>query len=246
MSLRRSVAFAALALLLPAFAGASYVILTKDGRRLVAKDKYRVQGQNAIYTQVNGVVTSIPMSQVDIAATDKLAKEGVGDAMILDAGKQQQAPGGGQAALGSGNLAEVARQRKLKEEAAKKKEAASGKKPAANVPYPDRDIANSFLAALDSAGFTGADTAQGSDKGILKVTAIADKEDQVFSILTTVAQRYRDLHGSTSTAPMRVELEMKTTSGESAGSFSFTWEEIDPLVAGKISPQEFFVRNVIL
>lgn len=244
MTLRRAAALAFLLFLVPAFASASYVILTKDGRRIIAREKYRVQGKMAIYTQASGTVTQIAFSEIDVAATEKLAKEGVGDAMILDTGKP--APQGGQAAVGSGNLADVARQRKVNQEAARKKEAAGQKKVAPAVPYPDRDIANSFLSALDSAGFAGSETAQGSEKGILRITALADKEDQVFAILGAVAQRYKDLHGSTSSAPARVELDMKTTSGESAGSFSFSWEEIDPLLAGKISPQEFFVKNVIL
>ncbi len=86
VSARRRAAFlaAALAALLVAGAAAAdYVIYTKDGARIVAREKPTVQGNRLLFRTPLGAPQSIATADVDEERTDKANKEGYGGAYLL-------------------------------------------------------------------------------------------------------------------------------------------------------------------
>ncbi len=238
-------------LLVPAVSMAAYAVILKDGTRIVAKERFKVQGDLAIITLENGTVTQIQLSKVDVGASDRQSAQGVGGAVPLDSGTPTSTkPANGGRDGSSPSLLEVAKRAKLRDEQRKKAEASmkTGSKgvSTALIPYPERDVANAFFADLEKAGLANITTWAGSEKGALRIDLTADSETQVFAALQAIGKKYQDMKGSTSLAPDRIELNMKTTTGEDAGSFSFDIGQIAPLLRGELSPPEFYVRNVVL
>lgn len=244
-SMARVAAAAAVVMLATSPAWAVYVVILKDGTRISARERFKVQGEMALITLPNGTVTQIQLARVDVAASDKASAKGVGDAVQIDAVPKSSTPTASASDRSTASLQEVARQRRLKEEK-KAQDAGKGGKGATLSPYPDREIASAFYAALESAGIGNIQTFAGSAKGAIRIDGVADKEEQIFSALTTLARRYQEMKSSTSLAPERIELTLKTSTGEDAGSFSFNIDEAGPLLRGELSAQEFFVRNVVL
>jgi len=237
-------------LLMPSFLGAAYVVVMKDGSRMTARERFKVQGDLALITLPNGNLTQISLSKVDVAASDKLAKSGVGDATVLQTvdSTTKTLPSQKEERTGL-SLQEVARQRRIREDSAKGKKgepAAKGSVSSLPVVYPERDVANQFVSVLEKEGVSNIGTFVGATKGTLRIELTADREEQVFKALAAIGKRYSEMKASTALAPERIELNMKTTTGEDAGSFSFDITQLQPLIRGEMSPQEFFAKNVIL
>src|SRR5215470_10864143 len=67
-----------------------YVVLLKDGSKIMARGKWEVKGSNAIITLENGNITQILLAQIDIAGTDKYNQENSGNVIALQAPKEQE------------------------------------------------------------------------------------------------------------------------------------------------------------
>jgi hypothetical protein len=70
----------------------AYTIYLKDGNRMVAREKYRVEGDRAYFTMQNGTRTYLPLSEIDVERTAKANEKDVGTAMVLEGGKVQEVP----------------------------------------------------------------------------------------------------------------------------------------------------------
>ncbi len=92
---RLAAALLATALGLAGTASATYVIYTKDGKRIEAQEKPVVQGKRVVYTTPLGTPQSIAIEEWDQARSDKVNKEGLGNAYLLDD------PGGSRSSLPS-------------------------------------------------------------------------------------------------------------------------------------------------
>lgn len=66
--LRRTTIIASLILLLPALLQA-YTIVLKDGRRIEAQARYVVEGEQASFTDMEGNSRTLPLAEIDLAAT---------------------------------------------------------------------------------------------------------------------------------------------------------------------------------
>src|SRR5512140_3854735 len=67
-----------------AWAQAAYVVVLRNGSRLIARDRYQIKGSNVLVTLRNGTLTSLPLTQVDLAATDAMNSRKIGDATPMD------------------------------------------------------------------------------------------------------------------------------------------------------------------
>src|SRR5260221_10623330 len=72
---------AAICWTLPAF---GYVMVLKDGSKVLSKDKYEEKRGFAVFHLPNGTINQIPMAKIDIVATEKYNKENVGNAITWD------------------------------------------------------------------------------------------------------------------------------------------------------------------
>ncbi len=71
----------------------AYTIYLKDGTRIVAKEKYRVdEDGKAIITLQNGTQTFIKSSEIDVERTLRSNREGYGTALLLEEGKVIEGP----------------------------------------------------------------------------------------------------------------------------------------------------------
>src|SRR5215510_11168279 len=79
---RLLVAAAGLLLASPLFA---YVIVLKDGSKIIAKEKPTVQGDRLVFVTRIGTAQSLPVADLDKKATDATNKlVGNGDAIVVD------------------------------------------------------------------------------------------------------------------------------------------------------------------
>ena len=65
-------------------AAATYVIFTKDGKRIEAREKPVLQGKRLIFLTPLGSPQSIAIDEFDQEKSDKVNKEGLGNAYLLD------------------------------------------------------------------------------------------------------------------------------------------------------------------
>lgn len=132
---RKLLILVALVVLLPATASAVYVVILRDGTRISARERFKIQGDMAIITLTNGTVTQIQASRIDQAASDKASAAGVSDAVQLPGPEKSTASQGTMSEREGASLQEVARQRKLREEQKKKEaEGKGGRRPAPSPP----------------------------------------------------------------------------------------------------------------
>ncbi|MGZ5381682.1 MAG: hypothetical protein ACXWFQ_07450, partial [Thermoanaerobaculia bacterium] len=65
-------------------AEATYVIYTKDGHRIEAREKPVVQGRRVIYLTPLGTSQTIAIDEWDQERSEKANREGLGGAYVLD------------------------------------------------------------------------------------------------------------------------------------------------------------------
>ncbi|RMF86750.1 MAG: hypothetical protein D6739_02720, partial [Nitrospirae bacterium] len=69
------------------------MVVLKNGQKIAAAEPLRIQGQLALITLPNGTVTSLPLAQVDLIATERYNQLGLGDALVLEGvGEETPAP----------------------------------------------------------------------------------------------------------------------------------------------------------
>jgi hypothetical protein len=81
-SVSRALAFLALLFVAPALF-AAYVVKLKDGSLVFARAPYTVKATRAIITLENGIITQIPLDEVDEPGTEKYNSENFGNAIAI-------------------------------------------------------------------------------------------------------------------------------------------------------------------
>jgi hypothetical protein len=222
----------------------AYVVKLKDGTLVFARAPYTVKGTQAIITLENGNVTQIALDKVDVPGTVKYNKENFGNVVAIDAPeeKPRQLP---TAPPRSNNpLGDLIKQRGtrmgLPTPGPVAVASATGGKAGETAVDP-------VYQTVFTQVFQGAEISQfrvTSARGRTRVLATADSEQAVFSTLSLSARAMRDAFARGRSEP--VEIFLRTSSGESAGSFEMTPEQAKLLVDRNLTVQEYFVRNVIL
>src|SRR5262245_31881113 len=103
-----AVRFVALALLavLAAAPALPYTVYLKDGSSVQAKKKYRVEGDKAVITLVNGSESFVLLSAIDVARTERENQNDYGGtAVVIDSGKPRPAAAAPAPAPGKKRLA---------------------------------------------------------------------------------------------------------------------------------------------
>jgi hypothetical protein len=249
-SLRRSLAVAgalglSLAFALPAGA---YVIYTKDGTRIEAKDKPTVQGKKLLFLTPLGTPQSISTSEWDQERTEKVNKAGIGNAYQLDepTSDRRAIPNPTNVKPSLSDYIKTHKKNELPPERSEKPSEDGVEKaptPAETVPLPlDSQINEVFSRALDGSNLRGARLV--GIAGGLRVQATTENEQQVFWALAAVARGLKEsrAHGR---AIEKVDLYLATSSGENAGHFVMSPDEAEALLNGRISPAKYFIANVM-
>jgi hypothetical protein len=231
----------------------AYVIILKDGTRLIAKEKPTVQGDRLVFITKIGVSQSLPAKDYDQKATEDANKLiSGGDAYVLNT------PDGRMAITKMDTrkptLSEYIKKHNetnlvLKDQKAPSAPRSAGEKagaekaPAASdAPALDPMTNDTFLRALESSGIRGP-RLSGLPHAV-RVQAVADSEQQVFAALGAIARGLKETRAAGRSLD-KAEIWLLTSNGQSAGRFDMSPDDADALLNGKIGAAKYFVANVI-
>jgi len=242
---KKAVLFGVILLLAAQQALAVYVVILRNGARVVAKEKYQVQGPNAMFVTKNGTFTSIPLDQLDVETTDKVNGMGLGDAQLLewvDAKKvlPTPTPTPPVAALG-----------RIKVGVAAKEGAAARPTPTPGVMfrearYRDSNVDLAFQQGLESYHLYLYRTSEGTKPAYLFIEIQVNGQPETIKALQAVTATYQLLvQKAPDRLPERVELQMLNEAGKEAGVFRLSADDAAELVSGKLTPESFYVQHVI-
>lgn len=236
-------------------ASATYVIYTKDGKRLEARDKPVVQGKRLIYVTPLGATQSVALDEWDQERSEKANREGLGNAYVLDdpAGHRSTLPN---PETKKPSLSEYIRQHGRKIDAERPEPGAGliKMRPAESETRPrvtqqetpvivmDPQITEAFMRALDGSNVKGVKLSQ-IPSGI-RVQATTETEQQVFLALVACARGLKESRAAGKPLD-KAEVQLATSTGETAGRFDLSPSDADGLLNGKVTPARFFVTNVI-
>lgn len=252
-------ALAALALALVAAPLAAYTVYLKDGSKIVAKDKYRVDGDKAIITLVNGTESFLELSEIDVARTEEANKNDYGTAVVLEGVAPPKAPPPA-APEGDKTLSELiqergARMRELPE--VRRDEPAADESNAPRTPggwidltglprqpYSEDNVAGELKSFLHSQGIDSAKVFQGTAPGRPFVEIPASSEAGVFRALSVCANALLHARDRFGERVKGLELLMLTPNQERGGQFLLTPEQAVDLAARREEVAAFFLHNV--
>ncbi len=260
MNRSKLVLIALLALLLPGPLLA-YTIYLKDGSRIVARQKYRIENDQAIIVLQNGTETMIKATEIDEARTAQANTTNLGTAMVLDQGKVTDTPSAraaptpetvsdmlAKSTVPQRELQPARRPSTLRAESEK----TSGKTPGGfqdfaslpHDPFGQVDLATDIKQACRAYGLEDVAVFRGTrpDRVFLDITT--NSEATIFRTLAIAAKVLSDVRQKYGDKLAAIELLMTTTARDRAGQFVITPEQAADLIAKKVDIQTFYVQNV--
>lgn len=248
--LRRYVSLA-LILLLAATPVVAYTIYLKDGSRLIAREKYTLDGDRALIVLQNGTQTFLAASEIDVERTEAANRNNYGTAMVLQDGQFTEAP----------PAPEQKRQESLTEVAGR---SPAQPRPQARRPVPGRptsgdysdllssqrqpfrnlDLAGEIQQVFLAQGVAGMQLGQGTaeDRVLLEITT--DSEASVFRALEVAADALLHVRTRTSAPVSAFEILLVTSSRARGGQFLMTPVMASQVADGEIELSEFYVQYV--
>jgi hypothetical protein len=237
-------------------ADATYVIYTRDGARIEAREKPVIQGRRLVYLTPLGTSQTIALDEWDQVRSEKANREGFGGAYVLDdpggrtstlpnpeakkpslsdyIKKHGRQPDSGRPEPRVGELVTERETRAPRESA--------GRAGEAGPVVLDPVVSDAFMRALDGSNVKGVKL--GNLPSALRVAAVTDSEQQVFLALMASARGMKESRAAGKPLE-KVEVVLATASGESAARFDVTPDDADALLNGRISPAKYFVTRVI-
>jgi len=225
-------------------AQAVYVVYLKNGKRIVAREKYQLKGKLAIVTLKNGAVVSLPVDQINVEKTEKINSMGLGDADLLALGGEGPPPPTPTPTPAMTTLG------RLRGEIAKPTGEAARPTPTPGItlrdkPFSDKGVDRAFQEGLERYHLYLYRTSQGTQPTYIYVE-VRVNEKEVLRALEAVCMTYHLLKQSApQRAPERVELRLLDEAGREAGLFRIAAEEAAELAEGKVTPDEFFLKHVL-
>jgi len=226
-----------------------YVVILKNGERIQCNEPLTIDGKSAILTLNTGQVTSYPIDHIDLIATERYNKMGLGSALTMDGlGQTEKIPPTPTPRMTLGNYATISGtgdNAELSEDTAPTPTPTPGIKLHMN-PYKDPKVTTAFSEILDKKNLYLFRTSSGTQPDSFFIQAVTDTQREVFHALETVAEAF-DIIATRrpDLAPATVELRMVETSGRTAGTFRLTREDAAALAGDTIQTERFYVENVI-
>ena len=241
----------ALLLLLVAAPLAAYTIYLKDGSRLIAREKYTLDGDRALIVLQNGTQTFLAASEIDVPRTDAANRNNYGTAMVLQDGQfTETAP-----------PPDSGRQESLTDLAGR---TSTQPRPQAVRPVPTRPTSGDYMDLLSSQrqpfrnldlageiqqvflaqGVAGMQLAQGTaaDRVLLEITT--DSEASVFRALEVAADALLHVRTRTAAPVAAFEIVLVTSNRSRGGQFLLTPGQASQIADGEVELPAFYVQNV--
>jgi hypothetical protein len=247
---KRAIPLAIVALLVASVGLSYYTVILRNGKRIVAREKYKVKGANALITDQGGTLVAIPLSQVDVEATDKLNAAGLGGAAGIDLGDSTPQP------TPSPTPSLNALVPKLRPDAVPQSPEAALPTPTPGIlfrgsKFRDPRVDQVFQQGLENSHLYLYRTSQGTQPEYLFVEVRVNGEVEVMKALEAICTTYtfvaQELSktGEAGRAPDRVEIQLLNEAGKEAGVFRISAEEAEELASGKVPSKKFFIDHVI-
>jgi hypothetical protein len=225
--------------------------MLRNGSRLVAREKYKIKGANALITQENGTLIAIPLSQIDIPATDKHNAAQLGGATSLDWVDGEAPPPTPTATPSLNTLVP-----RLKANAVTLGPEAAQATPTPGIlfrgaKFRDARVDQVFQQGLENYHLYLWRTSQGTVPGNLFIEVRVNGETEVMKALEAICTTYTFVSqelaktGEADRAPERVEVQLLNESGKEAGVFRVSAAEAGELASGKVTSKKFFIDHVI-
>lgn len=268
----RRTAIAVLGALLLAAPAWSYVVYLKDGSQIIAREKYRVEGDIALVVLRSGVTSSIPLAEIDVERCERENTIDLGTARkieglekideidappppppekretIADLLRDRESTDGGP---GSGlTLPEPRRARPEADPAERLPRTKAGYVDLLKLPrqrHEDVDLAAAVRDYLRGQGLSLVEVFQGSDERHLLLEIVANAEPLVFQALTESANALLQIREQFPDRLDSFELLLLADTSDRpgrAGQFLLAPEHAEMLATGAISPASFFLRYV--
>lgn len=229
-------------------AQSAYVVILRDGSRVVGRQKYTVKGNNALLTLKNGTLVSIPLDHIDFDATEKLNARNLGDATPLDWADVQEEDRPRPTPTPTPSLTSLGQIR-----GGLGRPTADAARPTptpgiafTGAEYADPRVARAFEEGLERSRLYLYRIGRGTRANYLVVELQVNGKPEVNKGLMAVCEVYHILASTApERAPERVEVRMLNESGREAGLFRLAPEEAAELATGKVTATEFFQKHVI-
>lgn len=248
----RRLALVILVLLPAALLAADYVIYTKDGQRIPAREKPVVQGNRLVFRTPLGAQQSMALADYDETRTMKANQEGMGGAYVLgDPSTTKVIP---DTAGKKPSLSDYIKQNKKIMKSPQSETSSAETDPAARLSAAlkaseaggggamDLQMMNTFNQAFESAGLRGVRLIS-IPQGV-RLQVITETEQQVFGAISAAARGLKESRALGKSLD-KVDMYLATSAGEPAGRFEISPEDAEALVTGRTTPSKFFVASVI-
>ncbi|MFI5181534.1 MAG: hypothetical protein ACHQPI_09105 [Thermoanaerobaculia bacterium] len=231
---------------------ADYVIYTKDGQRIPAREKPVVQGNRLVFRTPLGAQQSMALADYDEVRTIKANQEGLGGVYVLgDPGGPKVIP---EAGAKKPSLSDYIKQNKKIMKSPQSEAPPAEAEPGARLSTAlkasdaggggpmDLQMMNAFTQAFEGAGLRGVRLVS-IPQGV-RLQVITETEQQVFGAIAAAARGLKESRAFGKSLD-KVDMYLATSAGESAGRFVISPEDAEALVTGRTIPSKFFVDNVI-
>ncbi len=252
--------FTALIIVLAAAPTLAYSIYLKDGSRLIAREKFRIEEGRAIITLQNGTQTFIDISEIDVPRTEEANQSRFGTAFVIEDGKLVEAPVNKVEEKPS--LTDVSRRSGTQattrptttRPSVESDTAPSGLRKTASgmvdlavfprAPYRDLDVSAETARFLQALGVSEFQIFQGTDSQRPFLEMTANSEASVFRGLEAAADTLLHLQNQYADQVEALEILMITSNRERAGQFVLTSESASELAEKSSEASTFFIENV--
>lgn len=246
--MKKVLLLALVAMLVAAWAHAAYVIVLRNGSRVVAREKYEVQGNNAVFRLRSGTLTSLPVSQIDVEATEKLNARALGDAVPLDWVDVQEPPPTPTPTPSITALGHLRAGVAAPEGDAARPTPTPGIQYRADS-YRDPQVEKVFSQSLEQVNLFFHRTSKGTNPAYLFVEVQVGSPAEVGKALQALTGVYHFLETGEAAgegrSPERLEILLLNEAGREAGVFRLSPKDAAELATGEVTPEEFFVQHVI-
>lgn len=249
--MKKTLLFGFLAILVASWTVAAYVVILRNGTRIVAREKYQVKGPNALITLKNGTLTSVPLSQIDVEYTEKLNSRNLGDAIPLDWVDPVMKP-----VPTATPTPKVATLGTIRSGLAKPDGLALQPTPTPGITYRETKFRDSrieqvFQQTLEGYHLYLYRIGAGTRPAYLFIEVSVNGQPEAFKAMQAICTAYylvvEDLTKKSEAGriPEAVEVQMLNESGREAGLFRLSPADASELATGKVTAETFFVQHVI-
>ena len=244
---------------LVAMPASAYTIYLKDGSRLIAKEKHRIEEGKAIIVLQNGTRTFIEASEIDVARTESANIGDYGTALVLEDGQlvEAQIKPQEQKEQRLTDVASTPESSAMNRPQARRQSSAAPDLSQPRVetgavdlttfpraPYREMEISAEATRFLRTLGVESVQLYQGSDPTRVFLEVTTNSEAAVFRSLDAAADTLLHLLNRYPDQFQSFEILLSTSDRDRAGQFHLTRDVAVALADKELDTSEFFIRHV--